>query len=423
MPQNTFINGVPYWTGIQLDEVAMPVLLAWRLRRAGALRQFDPRPLALRAARYLIVHGPVTVQERWEENSGYSPSTLASVIAALVIAAEFSRDAKDAATASMLLDHADWLSSHIEEWMATTCGDLVEGKRRHYLRITPADPGNPIAAPDPDHAEIHIANGGGRHLARRIVGGDFLHLVRLGVRAADDPLIVDSLAVIDEVIRRELPQGSGWRRYNFDGYGQKSDGSAFDGTGEGRCWPILTGERAHYELAAGRDVMPWIRTLENFANEGGMIPEQVWDDEDITDGHMKRGAPTGAAMPLCWSHAEYISLVRSRRDGVCFDRIEPVYQRYARGRKDSATEIWTFAHQLQHIAKGKTLRLIVEADTTVSWSADGWATTHQLEATHIPALNLWYADLPLAESAIEFTFFWKQAKRWEGRNFMCHIIP
>src|ERR1700691_1598362 len=55
---------------------------------------------------------------------------------------------------------------------------------------------------------------------------------------------------------------------------------------------------------------------------------------------------TGAAMPLCWSHAEYVSLVRSHHDGVCFDRIKPVYQRYATARTGSKIEIWTLAHQL-----------------------------------------------------------------------------
>ena len=420
LPQNSYINGRPYWTGIQLDEIATPVLLAWRLREAKALRDFDPWTLVSLASRYLILHGPVTAQERWEENSGYSPSTLATVIAALVCTADFARNRKDNDTAAFLLDYADWLSSHLEDWMVTTRSELVEGKPRHYLRITPADPGNPSATADPDHAEIQIANGGGSHPARNIIGGDFLHLVRLGVRPADDPAILDSIAVMDAVIKRDLPQGSGWRRYNFDGYGQKADGCAFDGTGEGRCWPILTGERAHYELAAGHDVMPFIQTLENFANEGGMLPEQIWDTNDLPDGTMKLGEPTGAAMPLCWSHAEYISLVRCRHDGTCFDRIEPVHQRYAKGGKGSDIEMWTFAHQPQHIPKGKSLRLIIEADATVSWSADGWVTSHEIEATHIPALNIWHADLPVQnhneESVVEFTFFWNDFQRWESSS-------
>src|SRR4029434_3645040 len=151
-------------------------------------------------------------------------------------------------------------------------------------------------------------------------------LVRLGVRAADDSLIVDSLTVIDQVIKRDLPQGPCWRRYNHDGYGEKVDRVAYDGMGEGGSWPILTGERGHYELAAGRDPLPFIEAMEKFANQGGMISEQLWDAKDMKGDGMKRGRPTGAAMPLCWSHAEYVSLVRSRHDGVCFHQVDPPYQ-------------------------------------------------------------------------------------------------
>ncbi len=422
MAQNSFINGEAYWKGIQLDEVAVPILLAFRLQQADALRQFDPWTLVSRAARYLILHGPVTAQERWEENSGYSPSTLATVISSLVCAAEFARGRRENATADFLLDYADWLAAHLEEWMVTNRGELVKGKPRHYIRITPADPAHVVAAPDPDQAEIQIANGGGKHPARNVVGGDFLHLVRLGVRAADDPLIVGSIAVMDQVIKRDLPQGPGWRRYNHDGYGQKADGSAYDGTGVGRCWPILTGERAHYELAAGRDPLPFIAAMENFANKGGMLPEQLWDADDLPEGKMKRGSPTGSAMPLCWSHAEYVSLVRSHRDGVCFDRIEPVFQRYAKAKTGSATAMWTFAHQLQRIAQGETLRIITDQAAMIHWSCDGWATVNDTE-TRDTGIGCWFADLPSkklpAGASIVFTVRWPEG--WAGKDFKVTI--
>lgn len=422
LPQNSSIAGEAYWNGIQLDEVAVPILLAWRLQQANALRQFDPWALVSRAARYLILHGPVTAQERWEENSGYSPSTLATVIASLVCAAEFAGGRKDKPATEFLLDYADWLSAHLEEWMVTSRGELVPGKPRHYVRITPADPKQAVVSPDPDQAEIVIANGGGIYPARNIVGGDFLHLVRLGVRAADDPLIVDSLAVIDRVLKRDLPQGPCWRRYNHDGYGEKTDGSAFDGTGEGRCWPILTGERGHYELAAGRDPSPFIAALEKFANEGGMLPEQLWDAADLPEGKLKRGGPTGSAMPLCWSHAEYVSLVRSHKDGFCFDRIEPVYQRYAKAGTGSKIEMWTVAHQPLRIALGKTLRIITEKAATIHWSFDGWATTNDL-ALQDAGLGCRFGDLPSDRlqvgSRIVFTFLWQEG--WEGKNFQVEI--
>src|SRR6185503_12311424 len=254
----------------------------------------------------------------WEENSGYSPSTLAWEIAALVCVAEMiqGREARN-----FLLEYADWLSAHLEEWTVTHRGELVEGKPRHYVRISPADPNRPQVFEDADSAMIQIANGGGLHPARNVVSTDFLELVRLGVRAADDPIVLESVSVVDAVLKRKLPQGPCWRRYNHDGYGQKADGSAYDGTGIGRCWPLLTGERGHYELAAGRDPLPFILAMEKFANEGGMLPEQVWDEADLPEARMQRGAPIGAAMPLCWAHAEYVTLVRSRKEGVGFDRI------------------------------------------------------------------------------------------------------
>jgi glucoamylase len=421
LPQNSSVTGKPYWKGIQMDEVAVPILLAWRVRQAGALRQFDPWTLVARAAAYLMLHGPVTAQERWEENAGYSPSTLATIIAGLVCAAEFARDRQEACAADFLLAYADWLSSRLEAWTVTDRGELVKGKPRHYVRITPAIPQQADGTADPNTAVIQIANGGGPHPARNIVGGDFLQLVRLGVRAADDPLVVDSLAVIDQVLKRGLPQGPCWRRYNHDGYGQKDDGRAFDGTGVGRSWPILTGERGHYELAAGRDPRPFLEALEQFANSGGMLPEQLWDTDDLPKRHLKLGGPTGSAMPLCWAHAEYVSLVRSARDGVCFDRIEPVFQRYVVKRTTSRQEIWTFHHSLRQMFQGKILRLILAADAAIVWSANNWADTNQTDTTQISALNLCFADLPTENcpegSVIEFTFFWKKAQRWEGRNY------
>jgi glucoamylase len=427
-PQNSWIDGTAYWSGVQLDEIAAPLLLAWRLyRHQVALHLFHPRVMMVRAAAYLIQKGPVTCQERWEENAGYSPSTLATVIAALVCAAELAKDHGQPQTAGFILAYADWLAAHLEDWLVTTRGELVAGFPRHYLRINPTESSAPDPHPDPNTALLQVANGGGLRPARNVVGGDFLHLVRLGIRSAEDPIIRDSLEVIDRVIKRELPQGPGWRRYNHDGYGQQDDGGAFNGAGVGRCWPILTGERGHYELAAGRDPLPYIRAMEQFANPGGMITEQLWDDHDLEGGRMKHGRPTGAAMPLCWSHAEYISLVRSRHDGVCFDRVEPAYERYVKNPVPSRHEIWSLRHRLQRMPRGKTLRVVLTAEADVVWSADQWAHSTVMGAIHEEVLNLWYADLPTADlppgAALSLTLHWKGEQRWEGQNWEVRIEP
>ncbi|HUC83938.1 MAG TPA: glycoside hydrolase family 15 protein, partial [Candidatus Acidoferrales bacterium] len=227
-PQNCWIDGTAYWSGLQLDEIAAPMLLAWRLYyHKISLHLFNPRWMMVRAAAYLILQGPVTCQERWEENSGYSPSTLATVVAALAAAGQIARDHHHTELSEFILVYADWLAVHLEDWLVTTKGELVEGIQRHYIRINPTDSANPDPHPDADTALLQVANGGGLHPARNVVGGDFLHLVRLGIRSADDPIIRDSIEVIDRVIKRELPQGACWRRYNHDGYGQKADGSAF----------------------------------------------------------------------------------------------------------------------------------------------------------------------------------------------------
>ena len=435
-PQNSWIDGTAYWSGLQLDQVAFPILLAWRLHKQDALDLFSPRAMILRAAARLIAQGPVTAQDRWEENAGYSPSTLAVVIAALVCTAEWAKEFGKTEVADFILAYADWLAAHVEEWTVTTEGELVEGLPRHYIRINPADPVAPDPHADPNKTIIQLANGGGIHPARNVVGGDFLHLVRFGIRKPDDAIVRDSIEVIDGVLKHELPQGPGWRRYNHDGYGQKDDGSAFDGTGVGRCWPILTGERGHYELAAGRDSKPFIRSMEDFANEGGMLTEQLWDGPDLSHKgrthsgesgtHMKPGCPTGAAMPLCWSHAEYVALVRSRHDGVCFDRVDPAFERYVLNPAQSRYEIWTVRHPLRLAPPGKILRIIVAAEATIVWSTDNWIRRDESQTSYQPELNLWFADFPTAEwpqgSAFAFTFFWKRDQRWEGRNWQVNIL-
>jgi len=216
-PQNSWIDGTAYWSGLQLDEVAAPMLLAWRLHTQGvSLGLFDPSVMMLRAAAFLILQGPVTFQERWEENAGFSPSTLATVIAGLVCAAECAKERQQAGLADFILTYADWLVGHLEEWTVTTKGQLVADFPRHYIRINPTDPTAPDPHADPNTTMIHIANGGGFRPSRSVVGGDFLHLVRFGIRSADDPIVRESIQVIDRVIKHDLPQGPGWRRYNHD---------------------------------------------------------------------------------------------------------------------------------------------------------------------------------------------------------------
>ena len=317
-PQNMWLDGRPYWNGVQLDETAFPILLVDLARRAAGL--FPDAlahlwPMIRKAAGFVLQNGPVTQQDRWEEDGGYSPFTLAVTIAGLLTAADLAEICGEGALAPYLRETADIWNAGIERWTYARDTDLARrlGIEGYYVRIAPpevADGASPI------HGFVPIKNRPPEQSALpavELVSPDALALVRYGLRAPDDPRILNTVRAIDALLRAETPFGPVWHRYNGDGYGEHEDGAPFDGTGVGRAWPLLTGERAHYELAAGHraraeDLM---RTMEAFANESGLLPEQIWDAPDIPARELFFGRPSGSAMPLVWAHAEYLKLRRS----------------------------------------------------------------------------------------------------------------
>jgi glucoamylase len=426
--QNFWIDGTPYWTGIQLDEVAFPIMLAWRLWKVDGLGKFDVVPFVERAAAFLVRYAPITQQERWEENSGYSPSTLAAVISGLICAAEITRAHGSFELAQFLEEHADWIESHLEIWTVTNEGTLFPEVPRHFMRIRPPECGAPYAREGCGAETVHIQNRGpgerAEYPAREVVDAGFLELVRYGVRRADDPLIIDSLRVVDHVLKVSTPKGPCWRRYNHDGYGQKHDGGPFEGWGQGRAWPIMTGERAHYELAAGKDVSDYISTLERFASKGGMLPEQIWDAPDLPEARMYLGEPTGAAMPLVWAHAEYLKLLRSVSNGLVYDRIGPVYDRYCQFCNKKSIEIFKLRRRISELPQNSTMRVIAEHRFRLLWSGDSWQTVHTVESRYVGYAGAFADVCPLLQQdeTLSFTLYWPDENRWEGRNFDVRVV-
>lgn len=421
--QNMWIEGKPYWFGVQMDETALPVLLLDLARREGAVALDDVArmwPMVRRAVSFLVRNGPVTQQDRWEEDGGYTPFTLSAEIAALLAAAEMAELVGDAAVAPYLHDTADSWNAEIERWLYVRDTDIARqvGVEGYYVRVTPPDL-------DPDDAFIPIKNrppGQSSRPAALIVSTDALALVRFGLRAADDPRIVNTVRVIDALLKVDLPQGPCWHRYNEDGYGEHEDGSPFDGTGIGRAWPLLTGERAHYALAAGRreEAEALLTTLEGLAGEGGLLPEQVWDAPDIPERELFFGRPSGSAMPLVWAHAEYLKLVRSLAEDRVFDMPPQPYERYVKSRHPARYLPWRFNHKRRQIPVGITLRIETLAPARIRWSADGWRTYADADTTD-SGLGVHYADLPTASlplgTRLCFTFFWPEADHWEGQDF------
>jgi glucoamylase len=434
--QNFWIDGTPYWQGIQLDEVAFPIILAWRLWKQGTLGTFNVFSFVERAAAFLVKYAPVTQQERWEETAGYSPSTLAAVISGLICAADIGRAHGAVELADFLEGYADWIESHLDEWTTTCDGMLHPEVKRHYVRVTPPAPGEPFHDSSVPVGMFRINNreAGERTVfeAREVIDGGFLELVRYGIRQPDDPLIVDSLKVVDHVLKIETPYGPCWRRYNHDGYGQKKDGGPYDGSGQGRAWPLLGGERAHYELAAKKNCENLTKALENFASKGGMLPEQIWDHHDLPSEGMYFGKSAGAAQPLVWAHSEYLKLLRSLTDGEVFDRISVVAERYAlpaeKRTAPNHRQIYSAGRPVRTIIAGYTLRIVDTGHFRVVYSLDDWATVQEA-VSHVVGYSGAYVDIPTEagqSGRIIFTQSWPgehQQERWLGRNVEIEILP
>jgi glucoamylase len=254
-------------------------------------------------------------------------------------------------------------------------------------------------------------------------------LVRFGLRAANDPRIVNTLRAIDSLLAVELPQGPCWYRYNGDGYGEHKDGSPFDGTGIGRPWPLLAGERGHYALAGGhRDEAEALLTvIENStAGQSRLLPEQVWDAADLPAYELFRGKPSGSACPLVWAHSEYIKLRRSIRDGRIFDQPPQTVKRYLVDKHKRQIFGWRFNNKTRSIPRGKTLRIISLSPALVRWSIDGWNTSHDTDMRNTE-LGIYTLDLPTASLAPDaqatFTFYWAKDDRWEGTDYSVKIEP
>jgi glucoamylase len=428
--QNLWLDGRPYWGGVQMDETAFPILLLDLLRREApeALGKLDRWwPMVRNAVSFILRNGPVTQQDRWEEDAGYSPFTLAAEISALLAGADIADLTGHSEQASTMRDTADAWNDNIERWVYATGGDLAQqlGIEGYYVRIAPPDT-DIAGAASPTQGFVPIKNrppGEDGERAYHMISPDALALVRFGLRAADDPRILNTLRAIDALLAVELPQGPCWYRYNGDGYGEHKDGSAFDGTGIGRPWPLLAGERAHYALAAGhRDEADALLTvIENStAGPSRALPEQVWDSADIPAFELFRGKPTGSACPLVWAHSEYIKLRRSIRDNKIFDQPPQTVKRYLVDKHVRQIFGWRFNNKTRTVPRNKTLRIVLLTAGRVHWSVDGWNTAHDTDARDtglgIYTLDLPTASLPAGAQAV-FTFFWPKENRWEGTDF------
>ena len=416
--QNYFPDGTGYWSGHQLDEVALPILLAAKLKAVGALAFSHPVEKMIRAAvAYMVGNGPVSDQDRWEENAGISPFTLTVSICALVAAAEF----VGAAERDYLLALADSWNERIEDWTYVASGPFCAkiGVAGYYVRLAP---GGGDGVP----ATISIRN---RALAEPsavgdIVGLEFLYFVRAGLRAPGDPRIVDSVKVVDALLRAETPSGPSYHRYNGDGYGEHEDGHAFDGTGIGRLWPLLTGERGHYAVVAGEDARPYLDAMARMTGPGGLIPEQIWDTDAIPALGLFPGKPSGSAMPLVWAHAEFIKLLVASANRRPVELLEVVEDRYGGKIPNAKVWHWRSLSPFSRLPHGKAILIEGPEPFRLHFGFNGWYRPTDVNSEPLPfgmhGVLLSAAEIEGA-ARLDFTFFYPGRDQWQGRDYAVEI--
>ncbi len=430
-PQNNWLDGSSYWQGVQMDECAFPILLLDLLLREGALapaRSAAYWPMVRAAASFLVRNGPATGQDRWEENAGFSTFTLAVEIAGLLAAADQAVAAGEPAMAAFLTDTADAWHAALDDWtFARGTGLAAElGVEGYYVRMAPNT--GPGAGADLGRM-LQIKNrpdGQGALAASDVVSADALALVRFGLRAASDPRILSTIRAIDHCTRTELPAGPSWHRYTGDGYGEHEDGAPFDGTGVGRLWPLLTGERAHVAIAAGdlAQARALLDTMESCASSGALLPEQVWDSADIPERELYRGRPSGSAMPLVWAHAEHVKLLRSIADGAVFDMPAQAMRRYVQADNTARVTSWRPGFQPDRLDPGRALRIELPRSSVVLWSRDDWASSAERRTTDT-GLGVHIAELAWEQfdGAKNVVFTWRDAETnaWAGGNMLVRV--
>lgn len=419
--QNQWLGGKPFWNGVQLDEAGFPVLLAAALAERDALDGVRVEDMVRRALGFIVRTGPASEQDRWEEDAGVNAFSLSVCIAALVAGARF----LEGQDRELALGVADYWNSRVEDWTTAWGTETARqsGVDGYYVREAPADiiaDRHALSRVLPIKNRAHDP----RLTADAQVSSEFLQLVRFGLRSADDPLIRDTIKVLDDALKVDLPTGPSWYRYSGDGYGERDDGSPFTQYGKGRPWPLLTGERGHYELCAGRDPLPYLEAMTAMSGRCHMIPEQVWDSAPIPERFLSPGRPSGSAMPLAWAHAEFTKLVLSRALGVPVDRPSAAWERYGGKRPTSHRAYWSPSAPIPQIEVGQQLVVCTGKPAVVHWGFDGWRDV-QDAPTREAGLGLHVAELPTervrAGEKLEFTFRRSEDGGWAGRDWEVRI--
>ena len=388
IPRNSLLNGkaAPDTGGDQLDETADPILMAYLSGIGGddTLWTEHIKP----AADFLVAHGPSFGVERWEEQSGYSPSTIAAEIAGLTAAAAIAAQHHDTADARVYQATADDFQRNVQGWTVTSTGP--DSSAPYFLRLSKT--GDPNAA-----ITYNLSNGGPTVAQDIVIDGGFQELVRLGELSPNETVVKNSLSVLDSTISVKTPSGTGYYRYgtnaadgSADGYGDCYQPSQTSCTtvgepwpttdiGTGHLWPVLSGERGESAIAQGdsSEASALLSFMINSASGEGLVPEQVWEDPDVAASPygsdpttasigFTDGQAAGSASPLTWAQAQELRLIVDLGAGKDTDTPAITTARYVTHGAPAATTV-----TISSPASGATIE---GGTTTVTGTAAAGAT-------------------------------------------------
>ena len=367
--QNFYPDGTAFWQGIQLDETALPIMLAAKLADLGHPADPGVARMITSAIGFLVRSGPLTDQDRWEEDPGGSPYTLGIIVAALIAGAAYLSGTDQ----QYVLDLADDWNHRIEEWTYVNGSwlDTVYGTTGHYVRV----------GPDPQTGVTRIANQADTDFyppSSAVIGLEYLYLPRLGLRDPKDARIADTSTLVDVLLARNVGTGVAYYRYNYDGYGEQVDGANWTGVGVGRVWPLLAGERGHGAVLAGQDGLAQLTAMLAMRSPAGLVPEQVWDQPPLEPRNgipslpLLTGLRTLSATPLVWGHSELIKLALVRATKQPVEQLQAVTNRYHGRTPTPIVTFWRTAVPVVGLPPNTDLVIEDTQPFVLHYGHDGW---------------------------------------------------
>jgi glucoamylase len=148
----------------------------------------------------------------------------------------------------------------------------------------------------------------------------------------------------------------------------------------------------------------------------GLLPEQVWDTTAIPEKQLFPGRPSGSAMPLLWSHAEFLKLLIASADRRPLELLQTVEQHFAdQERRRPVLRHWRTDVPFHTLETGMSILVEDTRCFTLHWGTEDWQQIQTLDSSLGP-FDLWSVKIPASvlrgKTRLDFTR--RYSEGWEG---------